>query len=117
MALPVYILASVWLMPSLQCKLQLLKISAHLMKISFLSHLPSILLALALTFSFNVPLHGASESISKEQAVSIAQQAYPGRVLAVRREGAVYRVKTLNDSGEVRIILVDAYSGKVISGP
>lgn len=58
-----------------------------------------------------------AEDISKQEAVSIAQQVYPGRVLAVKRNGAVYRVKTLSDSGEVRIIVIDATSGKVISGP
>lgn len=81
------------------------------------SFLLPLFLALALTFSFNAPLQAAPEGISKQQAVNIAQQVYPGRVLAVKREAAVYRVKTLSDNGEVRIILVDAYSGKVISGP
>lgn len=91
------------------------------MKLFSLCHLSSfiqsLLLTLVLTFSFAVPLHAAPEGISKQQAVSIAQQVYPGRVLAVKREGAVYRVKTLSDDGEVRVILIDASNGKVISGP
>lgn len=77
----------------------------------------SLLLTLILAFSFHGVSHAASESISKQQAVNIAQQVYPGRVLAVKREGAVYQVKTLSEDGEVRIILIDASSGKVISGP
>jgi uncharacterized protein YpmB len=76
-----------------------------------------LLLTLMLAFSFHGVSHAVPEGISKQQAVNIAQQVYPGRVLAVKREGAVYRVKTLSDDGEVRIILIDASSGKVISGP
>jgi len=53
--------------------------------------------------------------VSKQQAVNIAQQYYPGRVLAVKLKDKVYRVKTLNDNGEVRIISVDAETGKIIS--
>lgn len=75
--------------------------------------LQSIILSLSLLLT--TPVYAAD--ISKQQAVSIAQQVYPGRVLAVKRNGAVYRVKTLSDSGEVRIIVVDANTGKVISGP
>jgi len=54
-------------------------------------------------------------SVSKQQAVSIAQQHYPGRVLAVKLQDKVYLVKTLSDEGEVRIISVDAETGKIIS--
>ena len=57
--------------------------------------------------------------IGKNQAVSIAQSVYPGRVLAVKlvqeNNASVYRVKTLSASGDVHIIVIDADSGKVIS--
>jgi len=57
--------------------------------------------------------------IGKQEAVSIAQSVYPGRVLAVKlvqaNPGPVYRVKTLSDDGDVHIVVVDANSGKVIS--
>jgi uncharacterized membrane protein YkoI len=86
------------------------------MKIVSSPLLLALSLTLALALSPFVPSHAAG-SISQQQAVSIAQQVYPGRVLAVKREAAVYRIKTLSDSGEVRIIVVDASSGKVISGP
>ena len=76
--------------------------------------LPSLLiLTLTSTLLMNGVTH--AETVSKQQAVSIAQQHYPGRVLAVKLEDNVYRVKTLNDNGEVRIISVDAETGKVIS--
>lgn len=71
---------------------------------------------IALTLLINAPVYAASEGISKQEAVSIAQQTYPGRVLAVNRKGNVFRVKTLNDNGEIRIIQIDIKSGKVISG-
>ncbi len=76
--------------------------------------LPSLLtLTLTSTLLMNGVVH--AETVSKQQAVSIAQQHYPGRVLAVKLKDKVYRVKTLNDNGEVRIISVDAETGKVIS--
>ena len=57
--------------------------------------------------------------IGEQQAVSIAQSVYPGRVLAIKQVQAsnstVYRVKTLSAAGDVHIIVIDANSGKVIS--
>lgn len=73
-------------------------------------------LILLVTLLLGAPLPAAAENISKQQAVSIAQQVSPGRVLAVKRKGGNYRVKTLSTSGEVRIIVIDANSGKVKSG-
>jgi uncharacterized membrane protein YkoI len=58
----------------------------------------------------------AEKSVTKQEAVSIAQQHYPGRVLAVKLKGNSYQVKTLNDNGEVRIIVIDAKTGRVVSG-
>ena len=57
----------------------------------------------------------ALADVSKQEAVSTAQQIHPGRVLSVKREGSVYRVKILSESGEVRIVLVEISSGKVVS--
>ena len=75
-----------------------------------------------LTFTLVLTLSSAGVSlaepefdVSKQQAVNIAQQYYPGRVLAVKLKGDIYQVKTLNDSGEVRIITVDAKTGKILS--
>ena len=80
------------------------------MKINFFSlFLISMLLV-------NTLVHAASEGISKQQAVNIATQSYPGRVLAVKRKADVYQVKMLSDSGKVQVIRVDANSGKIKSG-
>ena len=61
----------------------------------------------------------AYADIGKKQAVSIAQEVQPGRVLAVKMEQqngtSVYRVKTLSPGGDVHIIVIDAESGNVIS--
>ncbi len=71
---------------------------------------------LALIVLMNSATHAEPvDGVSKQQAVNIAQQHYPGRVLAVKLKDKVYRVKTLNDNGEVRIISVDAETGKIIS--
>lgn len=73
-------------------------------------------LLLALMVTLYTPVVTASEGLSKQQAVSIVQQKYPGRVLSVKHKGDIYRVKTLSANGEIRIILVDANSGKIVSG-
>ena len=58
----------------------------------------------------------AAEEITQQQAVEIATQSYPGQVLSVKRKANVYKVKTLSDTGKVRIIMIDAQSGKIESG-
>ena len=54
--------------------------------------------------------------VSRDEAAAAAQRATGGRVLAVERAQAgdrpVWRVKVLTRSGEVRVILVDAASGR-----
>lgn len=70
-------------------------------------------LYLLLLFFLSHSVHAAPESISQQQAVSIAQQAHSGRVLGVKQRGNTYRVKILLRSGDVKIIQVDARSGKV----
>lgn len=72
-----------------------------------------ILLLLVLLTS---TVHAAPTSIGKQEVVNIVQQKYPGRVLSVKHKGDVYRVKTLSVDGEIRIVLVDANTGKIISG-
>jgi len=84
------------------------------MKTTLFSLLQTIILAMLLIF--NAPLQAAPEPIDKQQAVSIAQQTYPGRVLSVKLKDDIYQVKTLSEDGEVRVILIDARSGKVITG-
>jgi len=56
--------------------------------------------------------------VSRDDAAATAQRASGGRVLAVDkadREGrAVWRVKVLTPQGEVKVILVDAASGRTM---
>ena len=72
-------------------------------------------LALALCLLLHAPLYADTDGISKQRAVEIANQVFVGRVLSVKRRGDVYRVKKLSEHGEVRIIVIDAGSGKVLS--
>ncbi|ROZ69420.1 PepSY domain-containing protein [Ramlibacter sp. WS9] len=56
--------------------------------------------------------------ISRDEAAAVAQQATSGRVLSVDRTEAggrvVWRVKILTARGEVRVILVDAATGRML---
>ena len=56
--------------------------------------------------------------VSRDDAASIAQQASGGRVLAVdkseRNGRLVWRVKVLTAQGEVRVLLIDAASGRML---
>ena len=55
--------------------------------------------------------------VSRDDAASIAQQASGGRVLAVERterDGrVVWRVKVVTAQGEVKVLLIDAASGRM----
>lgn len=57
-------------------------------------------------------------NVSRDDAAAVAQQASGGRVLAVEkteREGRpVWRVKVLTPRGEVKVILIDAASGRTL---
>jgi uncharacterized membrane protein YkoI len=56
--------------------------------------------------------------VSRDDATSLARQATGGRVLAVERierEGRpVWRVKVLTPQGEVRLVFIDATSGRTL---
>lgn len=56
--------------------------------------------------------------VSRDDATSLARQVTGGRVLAVEkieREGRpVWRVKVLSPQGEVRLVLIDAASGRAL---
>ena len=69
-----------------------------------------------LTLLLNPSVQAARDGISKQQAVDIVKQQYPGRELGVKRKANVYKVKTLSESGNVRITSVDAADGKIKSG-
>ncbi len=56
--------------------------------------------------------------IGRDEAAAVAQRVASGRVLSVDRADAdgrsAWRVKVLTGKGEVRVILIDAASGRVI---
>jgi len=56
--------------------------------------------------------------ISRDEAAAVAQRVASGRVLSVDKSEAdhrpVWRVKVLTAKGEVKVILIDAASGRVV---
>ena len=56
--------------------------------------------------------------ISREEAAAAAQRASSGRVLSVEKTEVerrpVWRVKVVTDKGEIRVILIDAGSGRAL---
>lgn len=67
-------------------------------------------LACALLLALAVP---AWAEASRDDAAAAAQRATNGRVLAVERAGTAWRVKVLTARGEVRVVMVDAATGRV----
>ena len=56
--------------------------------------------------------------VGRDEAAAVAQRVASGRILAVDRADAggkaVWRVKILTAQGEVRVVVVDAASGRVV---
>ncbi|EGT3626179.1 peptidase M4 [Morganella morganii] len=50
---------------------------------------------------------------SPDQAVAMVQRQYQGKVLSVQSSGSGYRVKLLNNDGQVFSVSVDAATGRV----
>ena len=79
------------------------------MKALLLRPLCALLMALAMP---------AWADIGRDDAAAAAQRVAAGRVLSVERTEAdkrpVWRVKVLTGQGEVRVILIDAASGRVV---
>jgi uncharacterized membrane protein YkoI len=75
--------------------------------------LPKIMAA-ALLAAMMLP---AQAALNRDQAAAVAQRETGGRVLSVDRADAggrgLWRVKVVTGKGDVRVILVDAESGKV----
>lgn len=67
-------------------------------------------------------LHGQQQSVSQQseisqrKAIAIAQKHIKGRVLDIKPENGVYRVKILSDRGMIHVVRVNAANGKIISG-
>src|SRR3954471_10481914 len=76
---------------------------------------PVTLGALLLSLLFMLP--AAWAGVDRDQAGAIAQRVAPGRVLAVERglhvdNTLVWRVKVLTPAGEVRLVVIDAETGR-----
>ena len=71
--------------------------------------------ACAVALSLAAP---AWADISRDEAAAAAQRVSNGRVLSVEKTEAerrpVWRVKVLTEKGEVRVILIDAGSGRAL---
>jgi uncharacterized membrane protein YkoI len=56
--------------------------------------------------------------VSRDEAAAVAQRVGSGRVLSIDRSEAdrrpVWRVKVLTGQGEVRVILIDVATGRVV---
>ena len=72
-------------------------------------------LTTALLMTLTLP---AWADVSRDEAAATVQKASGGRVLAVDRADrngrAVWRVKVLTPQGEVKVIMVDAASGRTL---
>lgn len=53
--------------------------------------------------------------ITEQKAITIAQQRFKGRVLAINHDDNTYRIKILSNQGTVHTILINATDGSVIS--
>lgn len=60
-----------------------------------------------------VALGNKQPEVTKEQAASLAQQRYPGKILKVQTESHHYRVRLLQADGRVITVLVDNRTGRV----
>ena len=74
---------------------------------------PAVALFLALGFL----LPAAWAGVGRDEAASLAQRTAPGRVLAVEHgvhvdNSLVWRVKVLTPAGELRLVVIDAESGR-----
>jgi uncharacterized membrane protein YkoI len=71
----------------------------------------AVLLALACL------LPAAWAAVGRDEAISLAQRTAPGRVLAVEHgvhvdNSLVWRVKVLSRGGELRLVVIDAATGR-----
>ncbi|MEO7640933.1 MAG: peptidase [Ramlibacter sp.] len=51
-------------------------------------------------------------AVGADQAAAVAARMTGGRVLSVEKAGAAWRVKLVTAKGEVRVVLIDAASGR-----
>jgi uncharacterized membrane protein YkoI len=69
----------------------------------------------ALSIAFTAP---AWADVSRDEAAAVAQRVAGGRILSIEKTEAdrrpVWRVKVLSGQGEVRVVLIDVVSGRVV---
>jgi uncharacterized membrane protein YkoI len=65
--------------------------------------------------SINYQTNDQQGGISEQAAVAVAQKQINGRVLAIRRENNVYRIKILSNQSTVHTVAVNAINGKIMS--
>ncbi len=80
-----------------------------------MQRIATTLLALVLGLGVLLPAWAA---VSRDEAAAIAQKKEPGRVLKVERglhvdNSVVWKVQVLTAGGQVRMVMLDAETGKV----
>lgn len=68
-------------------------------------------LSCALLIGASLP---AFADVSRDAAAQAAQRVANGRVLSVERSGSTWRVKIVTAQGEVKIVLIDAATGRPV---
>ena len=53
------------------------------------------------------------KAVSREQAASLAQQRYPGKIIKVQVQQQNYRIRVLQADGRVVTVLVDSQTGRI----
>ena len=74
-------------------------------------------ISLSLCLLVTTPAFAEPSEISPKQATNIVQKNFPGRILSVKQNAGQYRVKVLDEAGNLKIIKLDAKSGKIIREP
>ena len=79
-----------------------------------------VILATLVLSSFFISIPNSyAAGVNKQQAASIAKSKYPGRVIDVKQikqgDTLAYRVKVLDSSGGMHIVIINKDSGAVIS--
>ena len=73
---------------------------------------------IALFLGLGILLPAAWAAVGRDEATSLAQRKTPGRVLAVERglymdNSVVWRIHVLTPGGEVRLVVIDAETGRL----
>ena len=90
------------------------KVRQHHMEKSMLS---TKVIMLTLTFLISSLSYASTKPeklpVSREQAVAIAQQKFPGKIVKVQSDKQQYRIRVLQSDGRVITVVVDGQSGRV----